>query len=119
MVPLGEGRFSRYNGSPGSIAVQPFPAHFSTGRPLVPEKGPRGGRLGWGGKVIWRKPGLPKAGESFVLIYLFEIINGKVLTGLNLQRFLPRDFKGTPHADTQRGLVRIGHAQMNVASSVP
>jgi len=67
-------------------------------------------------------PRLPKASEAFVLIYLFEIINGKenkVLTGLNLQCFLPRDFKGTPHVDTQRGLVRIGHAQMNVASSAP
>lgn len=80
---------------------------------------------GWCGGVVKssrRMPGLPKAGEAFVLIYVFELINGKenkVLTGLNLQCFLPRHFKGTPHADAQRGLVRIGHAQTNVASSAP
>ena len=65
-------------------------------------------------------PRPPKGSEAFVPIYLSEIINGKeneVLTGLNLQCFLPQDFKDAPCEDTEWGLARIGHAQMKVASS--
>lgn len=65
-------------------------------------------------------PRPPKGGEAFVPIYLSEIINGKenkVLTGVNLQCFLPQDFKGAPREDTEWGLARIGHAQMKIASS--
>lgn len=125
VVPLGV-RVGVGGHSPDTIAAlvaylySPFQLTLH-GQTLGPWKGPTMRQAGVGvAKSSKRTPGLPKAGEAFVFIYLFELINGKknkVLTGLNLQCFLPRDFKGTSHADTQRSLVCIGYAQMNVASS--
>lgn len=90
------------------------------GRTPVPGKGTQWAGCEGEGKPSGRMPRPPRGGEAFVPIYLSEIINGKenkVLTGLNLQCFLPQDFKGVPHEDTEWGLARIGHAQMKVASS--
>lgn len=59
---------------------------------------------------------------GFVPLYLFKIMKGKenkVLTGLNLQLFLPQDFKRNPTCGWPHGLLHIGYAQMKAASPCP
>lgn len=69
-----------------------------------------------GGQAIREDAKLPKGGEASSLSACLKKIHGKenkVLTGFNLQLFLPQNFKRL------HSRLHAGHARMKVASSCP